>query len=117
MRYIAHLSGLRNRDCRHESLPEKGLSTSLSVLTVKCCLLLQASSQNNGGKEWHKIAHMNHQPRKKPAMIGLKSWKCRLLPKMNGRLKKLVQSWLINFMFDNLMTHFMKCKMYRFYLE
>ncbi|CAL5201419.1 unnamed protein product [Lathyrus oleraceus] len=62
------LENLEISDCRHESLPEKGLSASHSVLTIKCCLLPQASCQNNGGKEWHKIAHMNNQQRKKPTM-------------------------------------------------
>ncbi|GAU28254.1 hypothetical protein TSUD_118610 [Trifolium subterraneum] len=46
-------------DChRHESLPEEGLPTSLSLMTIRRCLLLQANCQSNGVKEWSKVAHI-----------------------------------------------------------
>jgi hypothetical protein len=61
-KWLQHLTTLENleiTDCRRlESLPEDGLPSTLSVLTIKRCLLLQASCQSNGGKEWPKIAHI-----------------------------------------------------------
>ncbi|WJX30661.1 hypothetical protein P8452_19176 [Trifolium repens] len=61
-KWLQHLTSLENleiTDCRRlESLPEDGLPSTLSVLTIKRCLLLQASCQSNGGKEWPKIAHI-----------------------------------------------------------
>ncbi|RHN78355.1 putative P-loop containing nucleoside triphosphate hydrolase, leucine-rich repeat domain, L [Medicago truncatula] len=61
-KWLQHLTSLENleiSDCRRlESLPEEGLPSSLSVLTIKRCLLLQANCQSNGGKEWHKISHI-----------------------------------------------------------
>ncbi|KAJ1432559.1 Leucine-rich repeat domain superfamily [Sesbania bispinosa] len=62
-KWLQHLTSLENleiSDCRRlESLAEEGLPSSLSVLTIKRCQLLEASCQSNGGKEWPKIAHIS----------------------------------------------------------
>ena len=59
LQHLTTLESLEISDCRRlESLPEEGLPSSLLVLTIKRCLLLQASCQSNGGKEWPKIAHI-----------------------------------------------------------
>jgi len=59
LQHLTTLESLEISDCRRlESLPEEGLPSSLLVLTIKQCLLLQASCQSNGGKEWPKIAHI-----------------------------------------------------------
>ncbi|MED6120026.1 hypothetical protein PIB30_017277 [Stylosanthes scabra] len=67
---IRHLDGkwLQNLSCleclkisscdRLESFPEEGLPSSLSVLTIASCPLLEASCRRNGGKEWPKVAHI-----------------------------------------------------------
>jgi Leucine-rich repeat (LRR) protein len=61
-KWLQHLTSLENIEiscCRKlESLPEEGLPSSLSVLTIKKCPLLEASCNQNGGKEWPKIAHI-----------------------------------------------------------
>ena len=61
-KWLQHLSSLENLEityCRKlESLPEERLPSSLSVLTIKKCPLLEASCKSNGGKEWPKISHI-----------------------------------------------------------
>ncbi|XP_058784880.1 putative disease resistance RPP13-like protein 1 [Vicia villosa] len=40
------------------ALPKEGLPSSLSVLSITCCPLLEASLLRKRGKEWRKIAHI-----------------------------------------------------------
>ncbi|KAL1338121.1 hypothetical protein AAHE18_10G188200 [Arachis hypogaea] len=74
--HIYHLDGIRHLDGKWlqnltsleclkisscdslESLPQEGLPSSLSVLTIGSCPLLEASCRSNGGKEWPKVAHI-----------------------------------------------------------
>jgi hypothetical protein len=39
-------------------LPTKGLPSSLSVLSITHCPLMEASLRRKRGKEWRKIAHI-----------------------------------------------------------
>jgi leucine-rich repeat protein SHOC2 len=61
-KWLQHLTSLENLEIAYgrklESLPEEGLPSSLSVLTIKWCPLLEANCNSNGGKEWPKIAHI-----------------------------------------------------------
>ncbi|AES69619.2 putative P-loop containing nucleoside triphosphate hydrolase, leucine-rich repeat domain, L [Medicago truncatula] len=61
-KWFLHLSSLRNLEIvnapKLESLPNEGLPTSISVLSLTRCPLLEAGLQSKQGKEWHKILHI-----------------------------------------------------------
>ncbi|XP_057457658.1 putative disease resistance RPP13-like protein 1 [Lotus japonicus] len=60
--WLQHLTSLEKLEICYspklESLPEEGLPSSLSVLIIRQCPLLEASCHSNGGKECPKIAHI-----------------------------------------------------------
>jgi hypothetical protein len=41
-------------------MPEQGLPASLSILRIRKCHLLKKEWQSKKGKEWRKIAHIEH---------------------------------------------------------
>ncbi|KAL5149848.1 putative disease resistance protein [Glycine soja] len=59
---LQHLTSLTRLDiirCESlESLPEDQLPTSLELLKISCCPLLEARYQSRKGKHWSKIAHI-----------------------------------------------------------
>ncbi|XP_058782478.1 putative disease resistance protein At3g14460 [Vicia villosa] len=61
-KWFQRLTSLENLEIinapKLKSLPKKGFPSSLSVLSVTCCPLLEASLQKKRGKEWRKIAHI-----------------------------------------------------------
>ncbi|XP_058721788.1 putative disease resistance RPP13-like protein 1 isoform X2 [Vicia villosa] len=61
-KWLQHLTSLQNLEIinapKLKSLPKRGLPSSLSVLSVTRCPLLEASFQTKRGKEWRKIAHI-----------------------------------------------------------
>lgn len=59
LRHLANLESVEISDCRRlESLPKEGMPYSLSVLTIKRCVLLEGSCHGNGGKVWNKISRI-----------------------------------------------------------
>ncbi|KAK7401268.1 hypothetical protein VNO78_12620 [Psophocarpus tetragonolobus] len=59
LRHLVNLENVEIWDCRRlETLPEEGMASSIAVLTIKRCVLLEAHCQRNGGREWNKIAHI-----------------------------------------------------------
>ncbi|XP_058721755.1 putative disease resistance protein At3g14460 [Vicia villosa] len=61
-KWLQHLTSLQNLEIinapKLKSLPKKGFPSSLSVLSVTRCPLLEASLRTKRGKEWRKIAHI-----------------------------------------------------------
>ncbi|XP_058721787.1 putative disease resistance protein At3g14460 isoform X1 [Vicia villosa] len=61
-KWLQHLTSLQNLEIinapKLKSLPKKGFPSSLSVLSVTRCPLLEASLLKKRGKEWRKIAHI-----------------------------------------------------------
>ncbi|KAI5410805.1 hypothetical protein KIW84_056079, partial [Lathyrus oleraceus] len=61
-KWLQHLTSLQNLEIinapKLKSLPKKGFPSSLSVLSVTRCPLLEASLRKKRGKEWRKIAHI-----------------------------------------------------------
>ncbi|XP_058758770.1 putative disease resistance protein At3g14460 [Vicia villosa] len=61
-KWLQHLTSLQNLEIinapKLKSLPKKGFPSSLSVLSVTRCPLLEASLWKKRGKEWRKIAHI-----------------------------------------------------------
>ncbi|XP_058721784.1 putative disease resistance protein At3g14460 [Vicia villosa] len=61
-KWLQHLTSLQNLEIinapKLKSLPKKGFPSSLSVLSVARCPLLEASLRTKRGKEWRKIAHI-----------------------------------------------------------
>ncbi|KEH19320.1 putative P-loop containing nucleoside triphosphate hydrolase, leucine-rich repeat domain, L [Medicago truncatula] len=61
-KWLQHLPSLQNLEIvnapKLKSLPKKELLSSLSVLNVTCCPLLEGSLRKKRGKEWHKISHI-----------------------------------------------------------
>ncbi|XP_058721786.1 putative disease resistance RPP13-like protein 1 [Vicia villosa] len=61
-RWLQHLTSLQNLEIinapKLKSLPKKGFPSSLSVLSVTRCPLLETSLRKKWGKEWRKIAHI-----------------------------------------------------------
>jgi len=61
-RWLQHLNYLQNLEIVNApkliSLPKKGLPSSLSVLSLTRCPLLEASLRRKRGKEWRKISHI-----------------------------------------------------------
>ncbi|CAK8564623.1 unnamed protein product [Lathyrus sativus] len=61
-KWLQHLTCLQNLEIinapKLKSLPKKGFPSSLSVLSVTRCPLLEASLRKKRGKEWRKIAHI-----------------------------------------------------------
>ncbi|XP_045823582.1 putative disease resistance protein At3g14460 isoform X2 [Trifolium pratense] len=59
-KWLHHLTSLQNLEIsdapKLKSLPEEGLPSSLSVLSISDCPLLEATWQKKKGKEWRKIA-------------------------------------------------------------
>ncbi|XP_058788422.1 putative disease resistance protein At3g14460 isoform X2 [Vicia villosa] len=62
-KWLQHLTSLQNLEIinapKLKSLPKKGFPSSLSVLSVTRCPLLEASLRKKRGKEWRKIAHIS----------------------------------------------------------
>nr|POF02744.1 putative disease resistance protein [Quercus suber] len=60
---LQHLSALKRLDIsccdQLQSLPEDGLPSSLSFLSIKECSLLKSKLRNKKGKYWSKIAHIS----------------------------------------------------------
>ncbi|XP_058784617.1 putative disease resistance protein At3g14460 [Vicia villosa] len=61
-RWLQHLTSLQNLELinapKLKSLPKKGFPSSLSVLSVTRCPLLETSLRKKWGKEWRKIAQI-----------------------------------------------------------
>ncbi|XP_050882303.1 putative disease resistance protein At3g14460 [Lathyrus oleraceus] len=61
-KWLQHLTSLQNLEIinapKLKSLPKKGFPSSLSVLSVTRCPLLEASLRKKRGKKWRKIAHI-----------------------------------------------------------
>ncbi|XP_004498674.2 putative disease resistance protein At3g14460 [Cicer arietinum] len=61
-KWFRHLTSLQNLECSFcdnlKSLPEQGLPSSLFVLSISQCPLLEASWRRKRGKEWRKIAYI-----------------------------------------------------------
>ncbi|XP_058758778.1 putative disease resistance RPP13-like protein 1 [Vicia villosa] len=61
-KWLQHLTSLQNLEIinapKLKSLPKKGFPSSLSVLSVTRCPLLEASLRKKREKEWRKIAHI-----------------------------------------------------------
>ncbi|CAL5201468.1 unnamed protein product [Lathyrus oleraceus] len=59
---LQHLTSLQNLEIinapKLKSLPKKGFPSSVSVLSVTRCPLLEASLRRKRGNEWRKIAHI-----------------------------------------------------------
>ncbi|MED6217416.1 hypothetical protein PIB30_017476 [Stylosanthes scabra] len=62
-KWLQHLTSLKRlhfMNCHNlKSLPEEGLPSSISYLTMIDCPKLKESCQRNRGKEWPKIAHIS----------------------------------------------------------
>ena len=60
---LQHLSTLKRLDIsccdKLQSLPEDGLPSSLSFLSIKECSLLKFKLRNKKGNHWSKIAHIS----------------------------------------------------------
>ncbi|XP_027190772.2 putative disease resistance RPP13-like protein 1 [Cicer arietinum] len=61
-KWLQHLTFIQNLQISYapklKSLPEEGLPSSLSVLSISDCPLLEATCRTKQGKEWRKIAHI-----------------------------------------------------------
>ncbi|XP_058721750.1 putative disease resistance RPP13-like protein 1 [Vicia villosa] len=61
-KWLQHLTSLQNLEIinapKLKLLPKKGFPSSLSILSVTRCPLLEAILRNKWGKEWRKIAHI-----------------------------------------------------------
>jgi len=61
-KWLQHLTSLQNLEIvnapKLQSLPKKGLPSSLLVLNITRCPLLEAILRRKRGKEWSKIAHI-----------------------------------------------------------
>jgi hypothetical protein len=61
-KWLHNLTSLQNLEIsdapKLKSLAEEGLSSTLSVLSISDCPLLEATWQKKKGKEWRKIAHI-----------------------------------------------------------
>jgi hypothetical protein len=61
-KWLQHLTSLQNLEIvnapKLKSLPKKGLPSSLLVLSMTHCPLLEASLRRKQGKEWRKIAQI-----------------------------------------------------------
>jgi len=61
-KWLNRLTSLQNLEIsdapKLKSLPEEELPSSLTVLSISDCPLLEATLQMKHGKEWHKIAHI-----------------------------------------------------------
>ncbi|PNX63465.1 CC-NBS-LRR resistance protein [Trifolium pratense] len=61
-KWLQHLTSLQNLEIvnapKLKLLPKKGLPSSLLVLSITHCPLLEASLRRKQGKEWRKIAHI-----------------------------------------------------------
>ncbi|XP_058759472.1 putative disease resistance protein At3g14460 [Vicia villosa] len=61
-KWFQHLNSLQKLEIvnapKLKSLPKEGLPSSLYVLSITCCPLLEASLQRKRGKEWRKVARI-----------------------------------------------------------
>jgi hypothetical protein len=61
-KWFQYLTSLQNLEIvnapKLKSLPKIGLPSSLKVLTMSRCPLLEASLKRKRGKEWRKVAHI-----------------------------------------------------------
>ncbi|PNX75818.1 disease resistance protein [Trifolium pratense] len=61
-KWLQHLTSLQNLEIvnapKLKSLPKNGLPSSLLVLSMSRCPLLDASLRRKQGNEWRKIAHI-----------------------------------------------------------
>ena len=61
-KWLQHLTSLQNLEIvnapKLKSLPKKGLPSSLSVLSMTHCPLLESGLRRKRGKKWRKIAHI-----------------------------------------------------------
>ena len=72
---LQHLTALQTLEISFcddlQSLPEEGLPSSLSFLSIKECYLLKAKLLNKKGKDWSKMAHI---PCIEIDVLELKDW-------------------------------------------
>ncbi|CAK8564618.1 unnamed protein product [Lathyrus sativus] len=61
-KWLQHINSLQNLEIvnapKLKTLPKKGLPSSLSVLSMTRCPLLEASLRKKRGREWRKVAHI-----------------------------------------------------------
>ena len=63
-KWLQHLNALEELNILNcpnlNCMPEQGLPPSLSMLSIDDCPLLKKKLQSKKGKEWRKIAHVEH---------------------------------------------------------